>query len=365
MKRMVMFVYNDLNIDARVQRAAEALADYVNLEVVSIGKIYRTTKHKNKTISSGCKNNMVKYFIIIYKLLKYLKNIDVDIFYGHDFYSAFPIFVIQLLMPNCKIIYDAHELYLPMKGKPLGVRGYFFYFWERNIVKRVSTVIAAQEDRAKIMKRFYKLNRTPVVVRNVSKLPTELKCLSPDIEEVCRNFFEKPGYTIGYAGVISLERGLENLIHAVAALSGTHKVFIVGNGVDSNLIRERARSYQKIQILQIDALPYELLSLVLKRCDMGFVYYPTDTLNNKYCASNKIYEYASIGLPVVSNNNPTIKSMLEEWSIGVAEDNLIEAIQKVTNNLKFYKSKTISFSQNNSWNKEKESMIRELEKILK
>ena len=33
-----MFVYNDLNTDARVQRAATALSDYAEIEVLSIGK---------------------------------------------------------------------------------------------------------------------------------------------------------------------------------------------------------------------------------------------------------------------------------------------------------------------------------------
>ena len=208
-------------------------------------------------------------------------------------------------MPSYKTVYDAHELYLPEKNLPFGLRNYFFHIWEKMIIKKVTVLIAAQTERANIMKTFYHLKQAPIVVRNISKLPDADKVSNPEIERVCEEFFKKPGITVGYAGVIDLSRGLEELLKAVDSLKGTHKVFLVGNGADSQILREKAAEYNRTDILQIDALPYDQLSAVMKRCDIGFVYYPTDTLNNKYCASNKIYEYASIGIPMASNDNPT------------------------------------------------------------
>lgn len=364
MKKVLMFVYNDLNTDARVQRAAETLASYTELEVLSIGKQYNSQLYKNRLLLSACKNKIMRYLIIVWKVLMYARKTHADIFYGHDFYAALPILVIRIFMPYYKTVYDAHELYLPQKDIPFSFRDRFFYFWEKRIVKKVSVLIAAQKERAKIMKKFYKLEKMPIVVRNVSKLPRSDKQLKPEIEKACNDFFKKPGITIGYAGAIDLGRGLEELLKAAENLNGTHKVFIVGSGVDSQILRERAVEYKKIQILQIDAVPYEQLAVVLKKCDIGFVYYSTDTLNNKYCASNKIYEYASIGIPMVSNDNPTVRSILEKWEIGVSGNDLAEGIRKVSDNLDTYKKNTITFNAKNTWEKEQDILIRGLKDIL-
>lgn len=247
---------------------------------------------------------------------------------------------------------------------PFGLRNYFFHIWEKMIIKKVTVLIAAQTERANIMKTFYHLKQAPIVVRNISKLPDADKVSNPEIERVCEEFFKKPGITVGYAGVIDLSRGLEELLKAVDSLKGTHKVFLVGNGADSQILREKAAEYNRTDILQIDALPYDQLSAVMKRCDIGFVYYPTDTLNNKYCASNKIYEYASIGIPMASNDNPTVKGILEKWEIGASGNDLAEVIQKVSGNLDIYKNNILTFNLNYTWEREQAVLIQGLKSIL-
>ena len=364
MKKLLMFVYNDLNTDARVQRAATALSDYAEIEVLSIGKPFNAKSYKNHVLNAKCKNHMLRYFEIVWKVLVYARKAQGHVFYGHDFYSALPLLIIKIFMPSYKTVYDAHELYLPEKNLPFGLRNYFFHIWEKMIIKKVTVLIAAQTERANIMKTFYHLKQAPIVVRNISKLPDADKVSNPEIERVCEEFFKKPGITVGYAGVIDLSRGLEELLKAVDSLKGTHKVFLVGNGADSQILREKAAEYNRTDILQIDALPYDQLSAVMKRCDIGFVYYPTDTLNNKYCASNKIYEYASIGIPMASNDNPTVKGILEKWAIGASGNDLAEVIQKVSGNLDIYKNNILTFNLNYTWEREQAVLIQGLKSIL-
>ena len=56
---------------------------------------------------------------------------------------------------------------------------------------------------------------------------------------------------------------------------------------------------------------------IMQACDVGIVCYSSNGLNNVYCASNKIFEYAQAGLPVVSTCQPPLRSLVERYGTGV------------------------------------------------
>ena len=91
---------------------------------------------------------------------------------------------------------------------------------------------------------------------------------------------------------------------------------------------------------------------ILSRCDIGFVHYPVDILNNIYCASNKIYEYASVGLPILANENPTVKEILDGAHIGLATKDFTEGLRQLIDAFKAYKGNCIKFSRENPWEHE-------------
>jgi glycosyltransferase involved in cell wall biosynthesis len=50
---------------------------------------------------------------------------------------------------------------------------------------------------------------------------------------------------------------------------------------------------------------------------LGIVGYNHDSLNNLYCAPNKIYEYGSFGIPILANDVPGLTATVERYSAGV------------------------------------------------
>ena len=171
MAKIAMYVYGNIQTDARVKRAARALAGCFDLTLLSndCGIDVKDDGYHNvllKCASAGLKG----YFQSVREALKVIKRERPDIFYAHDYYSAL---IVKLLLcrKHCrKIVYDAHELIIPERGQG-GVRMKFFYRMEKTIVRKVDLLVCASQERAALMKEHYHLNKTPLVVENISYLP--------------------------------------------------------------------------------------------------------------------------------------------------------------------------------------------------
>jgi glycosyltransferase involved in cell wall biosynthesis len=365
MKRMLMFVYNDLNTDARVQRAAEVISDIVDLEVLSIGDEYSSTKYKTTNIKSSTVSNIFKYFDVLRKIVKWSMGRKYDILYAHDFSSSLPALYMKAFKKCNKLVYDAHELYIPQKGITFSLRDKFFYQLEKVLIKKSDLIICAQEKRGEIMRAHYGLQSKPVIIRNISKLPLTDSQLDPELQKKCNEFFLKKGTTVVYAGALVANRKLDELISTVSQLGQGFKLLFVGGGSDKERLQDLTKNYPLLTCCFLGNVPYVHLSKVLKRCDIGYLFYPTDIFNNIYCASNKVYEYASINLPIVANKNPTLEEIFNKWEIGICTSDLQIAIKTIITNMDKYKSNCIIFNNENRWENEAVLLIKEVKSVLK
>jgi len=364
MKRMLMFVYNDLNTDARVQRAAGALSEIVELEVLSVGNEYSSSKYRTINIKALACSNTIKYFVVLKKIVRYLKGKKYDILYAHDFSSALPALYMKCFNKCDKLIYDAHELFIPQNGIRFSLRDKFFYWFERKLIKKADLIICAQEKRGDIMVDHYGLKSKPVTIRNISKLPQTKLPLELELQKKCNDFFVKKGTTIVYAGAMIMDRKLDELISNVSKLGEGYKLLFVGGGSDKERLQNIAQKYPLMNCCFLGNVPYIHLSKMLKQCDIGYLYYPVDKLNNIYCASNKIYEYASINLPIVANENPTVQEIFDKCEIGICSNNIQIAIETIVTDIDKYKSNCSIFDIKNSWEKESELLINAVKPVF-
>ena len=358
-----MYVYGNIQTDARVKRAAKTLAGEYDLILLSsdCGKQVKDDGYKNVLLK--CKSSgLMGYFQSVREALKVVKREKPDIFYAHDYYSAL---VARLLLKHkhCKkIVYDAHELIIPEDGQS-DARMKFFYRMEKAIVHKVDLLVCASQERAALMKDHYHLKSDPLVVENISYLPKGYDLSQLDAAKELEAFFSDSTPTLVYAGVVTKSRKIDLLFDMSAKLVPTVKLLIVGNGDARNEMKEKAAGQDKLKCCFTGAVPYEALGEILKRCDVGYLYYPINTLNNINCASNKIYEYASVGLPIVANNNPTVKRILENGGIGVASDNFEEALKQTLSSLDEYKRSCAKFVEDNSWAKTAQRLLESVEKM--
>lgn len=361
MAKIVMYVYGNIQTDARVKRAARALAGKYDLILLSSDCGVQVKNDGYRNVLLKCKSSgLMGYFQSVREALKVVKRERPDIFYAHDYYSAL-IARLLLKRKHCKkIVYDAHELIIPEESQS-DARMKFFYHMEKAIVHKVDLLVCASQERAALMKEHYHLSKTPLVVENISYLPWGYDLSKIDASKQLDVFFTDNTPTLVYAGVVTKSRKIGSLFDMAAKLAPAVKLLIVGKGDALNEMKEKAAGQNKLKCCFTGAVPYEALGEILKRCDVGYLYYPTNTLNNINCASNKIYEYASVGLPIVANNNPTVKRILEHGGIGVSSDDFEDALKQTLSKLDDYKKACAKFVEDNSWEKTAQRLLASVE----
>lgn len=349
--KMLMFVYNDLTTDARVQRSLDTLKQTFDITILSTGKPYEYIGIKNVVLSSS-KTGMRKYFDIVRQVITYVNKHQSEYLYLHDYYSCIPGL---RLYKRHKTIYDAHELIIGTNQYPVPRREKFFGFFERLIVDRVQLIICADEKRAEMMQDYYKLKHVPYVVPNYSELPIdEDYSFSPDLIE----YFTDKRKTLVYAGALTGGRNIEKIILSAAQLTGEYKVLIVGDGGEKSKLEKIASECNRLKYKFTGSVPYKHLGSILKRCDVGYLSYPMTNLNNIYCAPNKIFEYASVELPMICNDNTNLISIVGASRIGVCVSDkgidgcsrsIEEALALLHQDYDIYKKNIQTFRTEHSW----------------
>ena len=87
-----------------------------------------------------------------------------------------------------------------------------------------------------------------------------------------------------------------------------------------------------------------------KHCNVGIANYDISSLNNIFCAPNKIYEYAKFGIPMLCSKNVALEETVGAYNAGICVDfndikELKRAIEKVKEEYAIYTKNAVSFYQ--------------------
>lgn len=378
--KVLMPVFNEIDYDGRVQRAAEAIGQHFDVTVCSIqsnqpyhNSLFRTKLWKRPT-------GLRKLHVALFSLWFILTSIRSrpGVIYAHDYFMAFPGWIASKLTGSL-YVYDAHELIIPDQGEELGKRQRFFFYLEKWVVHRADKVIAANEERARIMQQFYKLTASPLVVRNIPPAAKQIVKQSAAKKDFADKEFEpdpnEPDFKLVYQGDMSLERGLLKFLLAFKHLPSRYKLFLIGGGTDLPRIKElvAAEGLQE-SVHIVGKVTRDKLQSMLPSFDIGIISYPYKGLNNIYCAPNKLYEYTQAGLAVIATDQPPLKYSIEYYQLGavVAVDadkpdavaaKIAGAIEQIAENLPVYQSNLGRFVEEHNWENEKEKLIGEFNKF--
>jgi glycosyltransferase involved in cell wall biosynthesis len=378
-KKILVAVYNPIEVDGRVKRQCEHLSLSFDLTLLCVSpklgkaeysspnfKIIRTNPPMNQ-------NKIVRLLMFFFIFVKTAIKIKPNFVYANDFFLPFPG-LIAAKITKAKFVYDAHELIVPAIEQQLSNKEKLFYFLEKKTIRYAQLVIAANSSRAEIMKNHYHLNKVPLVIGNIPPIPVA----KVTQEEVIRMFpvlmKEHPGdIHVVYMGDINFVRGIDVLLDAVKYLPENVKLIFVGGGVDLENVKKVAKEIGKNKIRITGQVPHDMIFDILKHADIGFIsYLLSKNLNDIYCAPNKIFEYAQAGLPVISTCQPTIKKIFSEFQIGelfgcngsVEPEEVGKTLLSMINNLSFYKKNIEPFLNTYKWESEALKLSNGLENIL-
>lgn len=287
------------------------------------------------------------------------------IYHGHDITGAFPAYLAARLT-RAKFVYDAHELEADRAGpleKSRWLRSLQLFFLRR-LLRRADHVICASESRADIMLAEYGVRERPTPILNVTP-----RAGMPELSGEIRlpNGVGLNGKKVVlYQGTLAPGRGLDRVVAALARLDESIVLMILGDGgTFHDLIRQSDREGTRGRLIMVGRVPADSLVAYMRLAHVGLAIYRNVCRNNYYCAPNKVFEYASVGLPVVGPNFPDVEKLLRESGIGRTFDpedstSIADAIRDVLSSPQRYQSMraaALALKETVNWEREEEKLL--------
>ena len=324
--RIANVVLNDFTRDNRVLKISESLAG-VGHEVTVVAlhkaglpleeergawKVMRT-RIATSALPRGTVFGVLKMAELALRVLWRWRKVDA--WHCNDIEAFVLGWCAQRMNPRLRLIYDCHEFEAERNAK-LAIERRLVGWFERRMICKAEAVITVSPSIASAYRERYARHRIPEVhlVRNVPDPKLHLGGLAPN------HFRTRFGIPQGdfialYQGAFTHNRGLETVLDAMRGLedSGIHLV-LMGYGPLQPLVDAAAAELPHVHVHP--AVAYEAVLEHTRSADVGLVSVKPTCLSYLYCLPNKLFEYLLAGVPVLSNDLPDCRALIEEFGAG-------------------------------------------------
>jgi glycosyltransferase involved in cell wall biosynthesis len=240
----------------------------------------------------------------------------------------------QRLNPRLKLVYDCHEFEAERNAKP-AIERKMVGWLERRMIRRAEAVITVSPSIAAAYRERYARHGIPEVhlVRNIPE-PNPAADGEPSDRFRTRFGIPQDGFIALYQGAFTHNRGLETALAAMRGLedSGIHLV-LMGYGPLQSLVDATAEALPHVHVHP--AVAYEDVLEHTRSADVGLVSVKPTCLSYLYCLPNKLFEYLLAGVPVLANDLPDCRALIEEFHVGqVVEADTAEGWRKALRNMR-------------------------------
>lgn len=174
------------------------------------------------------------------------------------------------------------------------------------IVREAIGLVVCEYNRACIMKSWWSLDKLPYIMPNKPYNHPQ----SRNIDIYQDQYYDvitkiKGSKAIIYQGLIMWSIShLENIAKALAEIDDNYSLVLLGNS-DERMFKKLKGIYSKT--INIEYIPSPNHLIITSYAYMGVATYDETSLNNLYCAPNKIYEYAGFGIPMLCSDIPGLR----------------------------------------------------------
>lgn len=228
------------------------------------------------------------------------------------------------------VVQDCRELY-DMKSAA-GIPGKIGCVVEKIFTRHSDVVIAANAFRAKIMVKMFGLKKVPLNYENIRRLEYTGPDRRQQVKAECGEFFREKKFRIISTAGCDLTRTTGKMIEAMKGLGEDYELLLVGESdeEDEIIVRQMIHSLELTNVKIFPRMDQDHLKYFIENCQVGMVTYHQRDLNNKYCASGKIFEFLFEGKPVVTSTNPPLAEFCGKYGVGIASDDYEPAIRTLS-----------------------------------
>ncbi|MBQ2244474.1 MAG: glycosyltransferase [Oscillospiraceae bacterium] len=208
---------------------------------------------------------------------------------------------------GCKVVYDSHEIGLENQYLK-GIHKKFYAWVERTYVKKADQMVCVSHAAAEHFRSTYGVEKL-MVVTNCSLMSERVAEQPPKNEG-----FEVLNHGQYYAG-----RGYDIMVEAVPYLKDHPQIRVAmrGFGKLEPELRARAAELGEDQVRFYPKVLVQELISEAARSHVGVAITEDICLNFRLSVSNKLFEYASAGIPVIMSDIPEHRYLNDKYHFGI------------------------------------------------
>ena len=247
---------------------------------------------------------MISLYLFHRKVTALLKKLEFDyVWVG----SADATLTVGKALLQYKFILQIQELYDQQPRYRKGLAEY---------MRKAALVFVPEQTRAEIFRAWYSLKKTPTVLPNKPYYHPRNRNLPITVPEVQAVFdkIPKDAKIVLYQGGVSHKRDLKPIARAIEELGEKWALVVQCPTVDNEYFKDFIANYKFYRVPYVPAPKHlEITSHV----HLGLVTYTHISLNNEFCAPNKIWEYSGFGLPMIGNDVSGLTRTIGNCKAGV------------------------------------------------
>lgn len=314
-KKVYVSVINDLSTDQRVHKICASLHDD-GCEVKLVGRKLSSSlpikrEYKTKRMRLLFTKGALFYAAFNMRLFFYLLFKRMDVLYANDLDTLLANYLISKLKGK-PIIYDSHECFTEVPE--LEGRKFAKGMWlkiERWIFPKLKHVYTVNDSIADFYEKRYGIR--PNVMRNIPHMTK----VSPGISREQLGLPKDKQILILQGSGINVDRGGEELLEAMALLNN-YVLLIIGSGDVIQVLKDRAtKDDLSGKVIFKDRMPYDEMMQFTHCSDLGVTLDKPTNLNYKFSLPNKIFDYISAGIPILSSDLPELRKVIDTYEVGV------------------------------------------------
>jgi glycosyltransferase involved in cell wall biosynthesis len=268
-------------------------------------------------------------------------------------------------LTRARLVYDAHEISTSREGYQ-AIRPLIGWI-EKQLMPRADATITTTDLRAKFFARAYHIPR-PLVLQNWPRLAEPRP--STRIREELR--LEKDWPIVLYQGGLQQGRGLEHLVLAAREVPEAYFVFIGAGRLEGRLRELVAERNLGNRVQFVPTVPLEQLASYTASADIGIQPLENSCFNHFTTDSNKLFEYAMAGLPVVASDLPEIGRIVRKYDLGLLvkpgeQRSLVDALNRLVSDAslrRHYARQARAASAELNWETQEDELVALYERVL-